>query len=134
MAQALGQNSDSERMILELLEKNICLEIKELARLCGAELKDTEATINRLKKAEKADVVAYEFASSTKSINEAHAALGRIWQQKREISPSDFKEMIGVSRKYAMALLTYFDDHSVTRRTANSRILLKAPKAAKPSE
>ncbi|HEY9759410.1 MAG TPA: selenocysteine-specific translation elongation factor [Oculatellaceae cyanobacterium] len=131
---APGQNIDSERMILELLETNICLEIKELARLCGAELKDTEATINRLKKAEKADVVAYEFASSTKSINEAHAALGRIWQQKREISPSDFKEMIGVSRKYAMALLTYFDDHSVTRRTANSRILLKAPKVAKLSE
>jgi selenocysteine-specific elongation factor len=62
-------------------------------------------------------------------INKAHLALAQIWQQKREISPSDFKEKLGVSRKYAMALLTYFDDHNITRRVANNRVLLKAPRA-----
>jgi selenocysteine-specific elongation factor len=126
--------SHDEGVVLELLEKNICLEIKELARLSGIALKDIEVAVNRLKKTEQVDVVAYEYASSTKALSDAHAALGRIWQQKRDISPSDFKEALGISRKYAMALLTYFDDHSVTRRTANSRILLKAPKVMRAAE
>jgi selenocysteine-specific elongation factor len=121
-------NSDESR-VLAILRKQPCLEIKEVAKLLNTSDASVQATLNHLSRKKLAEVVAYEFASTREEIDKAHQALSQIWRQKREISPSDFKEKLSVSRKYAMALLTYFDDHSVTRRVANNRVLLKAPKA-----
>ena len=36
-----------------------------------------------------------------------------------------FKELAGVSRKYAIPLLEYFDREQVTRRTGDKRVILK---------
>jgi selenocysteine-specific elongation factor len=55
--------------------------------------------------------------------------LAQIWQAKKEISPSEFRESLGTSRKYAMALLAYFDNKLITRRINNTRTLIKAPKS-----
>ena len=114
--------------VMNILKEQPCLETKEIARVLSMQLKEVEGIIARLAKQGSATIVAYEFASTMEEIAKAHAALAQIWQQKREISPSDFKEKLDISRKYAMALLTYFDDHSITRRVANNRVLLKAPK------
>jgi selenocysteine-specific elongation factor len=122
------ENSDDAR-VLTTLQQQPCLEIKEVARLLNMSDTSVQATLNHLSRKKLAEIVAYEFASTVAEINKSHLALAEIWQQKREISPSDFKEKIGVSRKYAMALLTYFDDHNITRRVANNRVLLKAPRA-----
>ena len=79
-------------------------------------------------KESKAVVVNYDFASSAERVKMAHKTLADIWVRKKDISPSEFRETLNVSRKYAMALLAYFDDHAITRRLNNSRVLLKAPK------
>lgn len=42
---------------------------------------------------------------------------------QKEITPGDFKEMTGVSRKYSIPLLEYFDREKVTMRVGDKRLL-----------
>jgi len=41
------------------------------------------------------------------------------------IDVAAFKELAGVSRKYAIPLLEYFDRARVTRRAGDKRVILK---------
>jgi selenocysteine-specific elongation factor len=58
------------------------------------------------------------------------AALGEIQdkvvthlREKKEIGPADMKDLLGVSRKYAIPLMEYFDSQRVTVRQGERRIL-----------
>jgi len=51
----------------------------------------------------------------------------------RLIDVADFKDLAGVSRKYAIPLLEYFDRDQVTRRAGDKRLILK-PRAIPPTE
>ena len=44
-------------------------------------------------------------------------------RQKKEIGPADFKDLFGVSRKYAIPLMEYFDAQRVTVRVGERRVL-----------
>jgi selenocysteine-specific elongation factor len=123
-----SQRQELSKKILDHLSQHICLEIDELARLCNIDRKTVTVVLHELSKKNEARIVNYDFASLASQIERAHEALERIWRQRRDISPSEFKESLGTTRKYAMALLSYFDDNQVTRRVNNSRVLLKAPR------
>ena len=43
--------------------------------------------------------------------------------EKKEIGPADVKDLLGVSRKYAIPLMEYFDSQRVTVRQGERRIL-----------
>ena len=45
-------------------------------------------------------------------------------EPERLIDVASFKEMAGISRKYAIPLLEYFDRERVTRRAGDKRIIL----------
>ena len=45
-------------------------------------------------------------------------------QSNRTIDVPGFKELAGVSRKYAIPLLEYFDRQRVTRREGDRRVVL----------
>jgi selenocysteine-specific elongation factor len=45
-------------------------------------------------------------------------------EPERLIDVAAFKELAGVSRKYAIPLLEYFDRERVTRRAADKRLIL----------
>jgi selenocysteine-specific elongation factor len=62
----------------------------------------------------------YFHADALKQIQEKLIALLR---EKREIAPADIKDLLGISRKYAIPLLEYFDAHRVTQRVGEKRIL-----------
>ena len=47
-------------------------------------------------------------------------------EPQRLIDVPAFKELAGVSRKYAIPLLEYFDREQVTRRTGDKRVILKS--------
>jgi len=47
-------------------------------------------------------------------------------REKREIGPADVKDLLGVSRKYAIPLMEYFDAQRVTVRQGERRVL-RAP-------
>jgi selenocysteine-specific elongation factor len=52
-------------------------------------------------------------------------AHGAQHEPERLIDVSAFKELAGVSRKYAIPLLEYFDREQVTRRAGDKRVILK---------
>ena len=121
--------ADLENRVLTILSQHLCLEIEELSKQLGADKKQVTQALNELAKEQKAVVVNYDFASAYDKILQAHNTLAQIWDAKKEISPADFRDGLATSRKYAMAMLAYFDDNGITRRNANSRVLLKKPKS-----
>ncbi|HEX8891170.1 MAG TPA: selenocysteine-specific translation elongation factor [Pyrinomonadaceae bacterium] len=48
-------------------------------------------------------------------------------EPERLIDVPTFKEIAGISRKYAIPLLEYFDRERITRRAGDKRIILKSP-------
>jgi selenocysteine-specific elongation factor len=114
--------------ILKHLDEVLCLELTELAKLTNSDAKKVKLAVERLAKLNLAQVINYDFASSKKWVDHAFDKLVKIWQEKKDISPADFRDELATTRKYALALLAYFDDHQVTRRTASGRNLLKLPK------
>jgi selenocysteine-specific elongation factor len=44
-------------------------------------------------------------------------------KEKKEIGPADMKDLLGVSRKYAIPLMEYFDAQRVTVRQGERRVL-----------
>ncbi len=113
--------------IEEVLATNFCLEITELAALLPAKPQQVRLAIERLANSGRAHVVGYDYACLASNLEKAHGVLSELWHEKRDISPGEFRERLGTSRKYAMALLAYLDDRHITRRLNNSRVLLKQP-------
>ena len=119
---------DKLRMeIKDILSQETCLEIEEIARRTKVNAPLVRAALSDMAKEKKAAIVAYEFAALSGSIDKCHQAAADLWQKKRDIAPGEFREALGVSRKYAMALLSYLDDQQITRRLPSGRVLLKAP-------
>lgn len=130
---ARARQTDSEleglaKKVADLLSNNICLEIEELAKQTGSDKRKVTLAVNHLLARGDAAIVGYEFACSSAIIARAHKELARLWQSKKDISPGDFREAMGTTRKYAMAMLAYFDDQAITRRLPSGRVLLKPPK------
>ncbi len=113
--------------ILEVLNNTVCVEIEEISKVLKTDKKLVLLALQNLAKHERAQIVDHDFASSASAIKTAHECLAKIWQSKKEISPSEFRESLGTSRKYAMALLAYFDNKLITRRINNTRMLIKTP-------
>jgi selenocysteine-specific elongation factor len=44
-------------------------------------------------------------------------------RERKEIGPADVKDLLGISRKYAIPLLEYFDTRRVTQRVGERRVL-----------
>jgi selenocysteine-specific elongation factor len=44
-------------------------------------------------------------------------------RERKEIGPGDIKDLLGISRKYAIPLLEYFDGRRVTMRVGERRVL-----------
>jgi len=57
------------------------------------------------------------------ALGEIQAKLVAYLQQNREIGPGDVKDLLGVSRKYAIPLMEYFDTQRVTVRQGERRVL-----------
>jgi selenocysteine-specific elongation factor len=56
-------------------------------------------------------------------LQQAEAVLVQFLRQHREITPVEFKDLLGVSRKYAIPLLEYFDSQKLTIRVGDKRVL-----------
>lgn len=113
--------------ITRILIEHPCLELDELAKQSGLARKQINQAMQFLAHEQIATVVAYDYASLNTTLKKAHEMLYLLWQKKKDISPGEFREALGISRKYAMALLTHFDDHKITRRVGTGRVLLKTP-------
>ncbi|HLE42477.1 MAG TPA: selenocysteine-specific translation elongation factor [Methylomirabilota bacterium] len=59
-------------------------------------------------------------------LREAEARVAAFLREKKEISPQDMKDLLGVSRKYAIPLLEYLDAQRLTVRLGDRRVLRDA--------
>jgi selenocysteine-specific elongation factor len=62
----------------------------------------------------------------TEALRSIQEQLVALLRQKKEIGPADFKDLFGVSRKYAIPLMEYFDAQRVTMRVGERRVLREA--------
>lgn len=119
--------AEKQDKVMDVLKDSFVIEVKELANQTGVNSKDLETILKALKKQDKATLVSYEFAATKDTVDNAHKVLAQIWNDKKSIAPGDFRKELGTSRKYVMALLSYFDDEKITRRLPEGRVLLKSP-------
>jgi selenocysteine-specific elongation factor len=114
--------------IESVLDQHLCLELDELARQCSVDLIKMKHAAQALAKCGRIHLINYEFVITDANLHKAHEVLARVWHEKKNIAPTDFREAMNTSRKYAMALLQHFDDNKITRRLPTGRVLLKAPR------
>lgn len=55
----------------------------------------------------------------------AESALYKMFDDNRELTLGSFRDEMGISRKYALALLEYWDGRAVTRKVGDVRVLVK---------
>jgi selenocysteine-specific elongation factor len=63
-------------------------------------------------------------------LREAQVRVIAFLRERREITPQDMKELLGISRKYAIPLLEYLDAQRVTVRVGDRRVLREGPPAS----
>ncbi len=113
--------------IMALLNQHPCLEIEEVARQVKLDVKKLNLTLDGMVKNKQVVIVDHDFVATAGKIRAAHLVLHKLWTTKKDISPSDFREGISTTRKYAMALLSHFDEKGVTKRVSGGRALLRMP-------
>jgi selenocysteine-specific elongation factor len=59
----------------------------------------------------------------TQALDTIQEKLIALLRERKEIGPADIKDLLGVSRKYAIPLLEYFDGRRVTMRVGERRVL-----------
>jgi len=57
------------------------------------------------------------------ALDSIQTKLVALLRERKEIGPSDIKDLLGISRKYAIPLLEFFDQRRVTARVGERRIL-----------
>ncbi|MBI1736314.1 MAG: selenocysteine-specific translation elongation factor [Candidatus Rokubacteria bacterium] len=62
----------------------------------------------------------YFHATSLESIQ---GRIIELLRDRKEIGPADIKDLLGISRKYAIPLLEHFDARGITRRVGEKRVL-----------
>jgi selenocysteine-specific elongation factor len=58
-----------------------------------------------------------------RAIDTIQAKLVAMLRERKEIGPGDIKDLLGISRKYAIPLLEFFDQRRVTARVGERRVL-----------
>ncbi len=98
---------------------------EEMAQITGKSVGDIRRVLGALQG--KGDVLRMEgdIFFSKESIREAQEMLLNFAKTSEEITVSQFREKLGTTRKYAMALLGYFDQIGVTERVADVRVINK---------
>lgn len=122
-----AQTNRLRDQIMALLNQHPCLEIEEVARQVKLDIKKLNLTLDGMVKNKQVVIVDHDFVATAGKIRAAHLVLHKLWTTKKDISPSDFREGISTTRKYAMALLSHFDEKGVTKRVSGGRALLRMP-------
>jgi selenocysteine-specific elongation factor len=118
-----------ESRILERLQEEIAAgalappDTKQLAVLMELPADRTRTLIKVLVDQGKLIRVSSEIHYAAASLDQATSLLRDHLQQHPEITVAEFRTSIGASRKYALALMDYFDKEALTVRVGDSRRL-----------
>jgi selenocysteine-specific elongation factor len=99
--------------------------IKELAGLAGSDEKHVLENLNLLAREGRVIKVKADVFYAPRPLQTLQEKLVAFLEEKGEITPPQFRELTGLSRKFMIPLLEYFDQAKVTLRVGDKRILRK---------
>ncbi|GBE58239.1 selenocysteine-specific elongation factor [bacterium BMS3Abin01] len=99
--------------------------LKELESAAGADKGDLKLVLGLLVENGSAVRIKPDLFYAAAPLEAAREQLIARCRQAGRITLAEFRDMLGISRKYAQALLEYFDRTGVTRRIEDYRILRK---------
>lgn len=92
--------------------------LKEKDRIIAAQILEGLVREGRLQK------LAYNCYIHTECLEQAVGMLKSFTQEKGSITLSEYRDLLGTSRKYAIRILEYLDQQKVTRLVSDARILI----------
>lgn len=95
----------------------------ELAPRVGALEPEVERLLEILEYRGRLAVIGDHLVYLTERIEEAQQAVRGHFETASELKPGDLKQLLGLTRKYAIPLMEYFDRIGFTRRDGNKRVL-----------
>ncbi len=87
--------------------------------------KETEQVYNALIECGELIKVDQDTVFSKNAYEESISIMKGHFEENRSIQLGEFRDLLGTSRKYAMALLDYFDQQKITKRVEDMRVLIK---------
>ncbi|MGI9034713.1 MAG: selenocysteine-specific translation elongation factor [Pyrinomonadaceae bacterium] len=128
--------SSDEKILYEKLEKiysDAKLEVPTLESALASAIQNTKSKREQARKVFQLFLDAGEMVKATEEFYFRRACLNKLVEQlktyaaqtpDRLIDVSAFKNLAGISRKYAIPLLEFFDREKVTRRAGDKRLIL----------
>lgn len=101
------------------------LEVPDVSELKAAYSKEKQAVLQYLIKQGEIKPINPQFLVKNDVLDCLKNDIIRYTREKGEIDISDVREMSGLSRKYVVPYLEYFDNVGITRRKENKRVLTK---------
>lgn len=99
--------------------------IKELCDLARCGEKEVLEHLNLLAREGRAVKIKSDIFYAPQPLQALREKLIVYLQEKGEVTPPDFRELTGLSRKFMIPLLEYFDQEKVTIRVGDKRVLRK---------
>jgi len=97
--------------------------LSELVEAAKFDRNQAQAVYNALIEMNKLVKVDEDIAFSAEAYSEAVERLRNYIKENGSIQLGQFRDLLGTSRKYAMALLDYFDQNKITKRVGDNRVL-----------
>ena len=122
----LGESEQSIADKIESMYKSAGMNVptqEEAISVCGNLAKEMFSLLVERGKLMKIDEGLYFHAEL---IAKAQSALEQHLKSNGKITVSEFRDLIGSSRKYVVPLLEYFDSKRITRRVGDARVLAKS--------
>lgn len=128
-AQVAAQESQVIEQVMAALDKaQLTVPTRdELAQMLGVEANFLQRVLNTLTTEKKLIRLEQKFYFTPESIDQAQSLLEKAMADTSPdatMAAADLRSVLGVSRKYAIPLLEYFDAHGVTQRVGDGRYLV----------
>ena len=105
--------------------------IKELCTLVNCEEEEILGHLNLLAREGRAAKIKEDIFYTPQALATIRGKLVAYLRENIEISPLEFRELTGLSRKFMIPLLEYFDQEKLTIRVGDRRLLRKNSNSAK---
>ncbi|MDQ7032007.1 MAG: selenocysteine-specific translation elongation factor [Desulfonauticus sp.] len=123
----LGEQKVLLDKILKMLQKAGLTppSLKEIGTRLNLEVKQIQILLGILEREHKVIKVNEQFYVFASKISELQHKLQTFLAQHKELTLADFKQLTGLSRKYSIPLLEFFDREKLTMRVGDKRVLRK---------
>ena len=98
--------------------------VKQVLNRVGIERPRAQSILQILLREQALVKIAEELFFHSSALEELRRRLAEYKKNKEKISVGEFKDLAGVSRKYAIPLLEYLDRERITRREGDLRLIL----------